>query len=263
MKLKIVVLAAMAAMLAPVGGTAVAQDPGIDEPGVPVPALEPILRSEATARCDGGPCGGTGARDVLWGSTAADRIRAGGARDGVAARAGDDVAHGGAHADVLFGGFGDDSLSGGPGPDDVDDGEGGDTDRVRGGTGNDFLFVLDGDGGDVVSCGGGTTDRAWADLGDGIDHTSCEGVTIPVTAIGVLEAQGPTTHQYGDYALTDERTGRRLALRADPDDAPAQDLSGLVGGRVIVYGTAVPGYEDGQVESGPPLVDVTDAHRTG
>ena len=35
------------------------------------------------------------------------------------------------------------------------------------------------------------------------------------------------------------------------------DLSALVGQRLTVNGTLVPGYENGQVEGGPPLLDVT------
>ncbi len=248
--------------LALVGGSALAEEePGIDDPGMPVPVLEPIVRSEATMRCDGGPCEGTEGRDVVWGSTASDEIHAKGARDGVAARSGHDFLFGGTHADVLFGGPGDDSLQGGGGADDLDDSEGGDRDGIRGGPGEDFAMLLDGDGDDAVSCGEGATDRAWVDLGDEIDHRSCEEVTIPVRAIGVLEVPEITFYMYGDYALTDERSGRHLALQADRDDPPAEDLSGLVGERIVVYGTAVPGMEAGQVEGGPPLVEVTDAYR--
>ena len=34
-------------------------------------------------------------------------------------------------------------------------------------------------------------------------------------------------------------------------------LDGYVGRRVSVYGTLVPGYEKGQIEGGPPLLNVT------
>lgn len=157
-----------------------------------------------------------------------------------------------AGSDVAYGGPGDDALHGGRGADDLDDGGGGDRDEVFGGPGDDFAMLIDGDADDAVACGGGATDTAWVDLGDEIDHPSCEEVTIPVTAVGVLESPELTGYMYGDYALTDERSGRRLALRADPDDPPAEYLSGFVGERVLVYGTAVPGTEDGQVDFGPP-----------
>ena len=35
------------------------------------------------------------------------------------------------------------------------------------------------------------------------------------------------------------------------------DLDAYTGQRVTIYGTLVPGYEYGQVEGCPPLVDVT------
>lgn len=35
------------------------------------------------------------------------------------------------------------------------------------------------------------------------------------------------------------------------------DLDAYTGQRVTVYGAPVPGYEGGQVEGGPPIVDVT------
>jgi TolB protein len=73
-----------------------------------------------------------------------------------------------------------------------------------------------------------------------------------VAATGTLQSQGITTYQYGDFVLTDEATGQLYAVRAS-----GVDLSALVGQRVIVNGTLVPGYESGQVEDGPPLLDVT------
>jgi starvation-inducible outer membrane lipoprotein len=51
--------------------------------------------------------------------------------------------------------------------------------------------------------------------------------------------------------LTDEATGQLYALRAS-----GVDLSALVGQRVTVNGTLVPGYENGQVEGGPPQLDI-------
>ena len=73
-----------------------------------------------------------------------------------------------------------------------------------------------------------------------------------VAATGMLQLQGITTYQYGDFVLTDEATGQLYALRAS-----GVDLSTLVGQRVTVSGTLVPGYENGQVEGGPPLLDIT------
>ena len=73
-----------------------------------------------------------------------------------------------------------------------------------------------------------------------------------VAATGMLQSQGITTYHYGDFVLTDEATGQLYALRAS-----GVDLSTLVGQRVTVSGTLVPGYENGQVQGGPPLLDIT------
>jgi hypothetical protein len=67
-----------------------------------------------------------------------------------------------------------------------------------------------------------------------------------VTATGTLQQQAVTTSQYGDFVLTDEATGQLYALRAS-----SVDLSALVGQRVTV-----PGFENGKVEGGLPLLDV-------
>ena len=252
MRRTVLVLATITLAWVLASGTALAQDPGIDDHGMPLPALEPIVRSEATVRCDGGPCGGTAGRDVVWGSGAAEEIRARGGEDAVSARAGDDTARGGDRADVLFGGLGDDHLLGGRGADDIDDGEGGDADGVRGGDGNDLVIVLDGDSQDQVDCGGGADDIVYADPGDGYDTSSCEEVVVPIRATGFLQTPGATTYMYGDYVLTDEVSGTVYALRG----VNGVDLSPHVGGRVEVYGTVVPGTEAGQIDDGPPLLDV-------
>jgi hypothetical protein len=73
-----------------------------------------------------------------------------------------------------------------------------------------------------------------------------------VAARGTLQPQRITTYQYGDFVLTDEATGQLYALRAS-----GVDLSALVGQRLTVNCTLVPGYENGQVEGSPPLLDVT------
>jgi hypothetical protein len=67
-----------------------------------------------------------------------------------------------------------------------------------------------------------------------------------VAATGTLQQQVVTTSQYGDFVLTDEATGQLYALRAS-----GVDLSALVGQRVTV-----PGFENGKVEGGLPLLDI-------
>ena len=73
-----------------------------------------------------------------------------------------------------------------------------------------------------------------------------------VAATGTMEGLGITTYQYGTHAVPDEASGAFYVLSSD-----VVDLDAYTGQRVTVYGTLVPGYEYGQVEGGPPLVDVT------
>ena len=73
-----------------------------------------------------------------------------------------------------------------------------------------------------------------------------------VTATGAMGRQGITTYQYGTHGVTDDASGAFYVLSSD-----VVDLDAYTGQRVTIYGTLVPGYEYGQVEGGPPLVDVT------
>ena len=73
-----------------------------------------------------------------------------------------------------------------------------------------------------------------------------------VTATGAMERLGFTTYQYDTHAVTDEASGAFYVLSSE-----VLDLDAYTGQRVTVYGTLVPGYEYGQIEGGPPLVDVT------
>ena len=74
-----------------------------------------------------------------------------------------------------------------------------------------------------------------------------------VPATGVLEKPEITTYMYGTHAMTDEGSGTFYALTSEDEGL----LDSYVGQRVTVYGTLVPGYENGQVEGGPPLLSVT------
>ena len=73
-----------------------------------------------------------------------------------------------------------------------------------------------------------------------------------VVAIGVLEKPEATSYMYGTRAITDEASGAYYALSSE-----SVDLDAYTGWRVIVYGAPVPGYGAGQIEGGPPLLDVT------
>jgi len=75
-----------------------------------------------------------------------------------------------------------------------------------------------------------------------------------VVATGVLERQGITSYMYGTHVLTDEASGTLYALRSG-----VVDLDAYVGQRVTVYGTPVLGYQNGQLEGGPDLLEVITA----
>jgi hypothetical protein len=75
-------------------------------------------------------------------------------------------------------------------------------------------------------------------------------LTVEVT--GVIEKPEITTYMYGSHAVTDEASGERYALRSDEEGL----LDDATSRRTKISGTLVPGYEDGAVESGPPLVEV-------
>ncbi len=74
---------------------------------------------------------------------------------------------------------------------------------------------------------------------------------------GVIEKPELTTYMYGTHSMTDE-LGNFYALESD-----IVDLDAYVGQRVTVSGAFVPGYEDGQVEGGPPLFSVTHVEEAG
>lgn len=94
-------------------------------------------------------------------------------------------------------------------------------------------------------------------IGEGEDRASTPQSTIPtgesIVAIGVLEKPEITTYMYGTHAITDEVSGTRYALRSEDVGL----LDSYVGQKVSIYGESVPGYENGQVEGGPPLLNVT------
>ena len=60
-----------------------------------------------------------------------------------------------------------------------------------------------------------------------------------VGVTGILEKPGYTPEGHGPYAITDETTGVRYHV-ANPSE---YIMDGLVGGRVIVYGWVLEGYD--------------------
>ncbi len=72
-----------------------------------------------------------------------------------------------------------------------------------------------------------------------------------VVATAVVQKAEATSYQYGTHVLIDGDTGELVyALTSESVDLDAYD-----GELVTIYGTYVPGYENG-VDGGPPLVEV-------
>ncbi len=192
---------------------------------------------------------GTDGDDTIRATAEDDAIIGGDGDDTIHGYRGKDAMVGGSGLDRLYGGGGIDSANGGSGPDHLNGGSGKDT--LAGGGGDDVLDAMDGTpGNDAVRCGPGR-DVAEVDSADEADASSCEDVIVLVVATGMLEAPEVTTYQYGTHAITDEASDARYALGSD-----SVDLDAYVGRRVTVWGAVVPGTEDGQIEGGPPLLDV-------
>ena len=73
----------------------------------------------------------------------------------------------------------------------------------------------------------------------------------PISASGIVEKPEMTTYMYGTHAITDDDSGTPYALTSKD-----VDLDAYVGEKVTIYGAPVPGYEGGQIEGGPALLEV-------
>ncbi len=73
----------------------------------------------------------------------------------------------------------------------------------------------------------------------------------PISATGIVEKPQMTTYMYGTHAITDEDSGTPYALTSED-----VDLDAYVGQEVTIYGAPVPGYEGGEIEGGPALLEV-------
>ena len=74
----------------------------------------------------------------------------------------------------------------------------------------------------------------------------------PVEVTGVIEEPEITTYMYGSHAVVDEASGERYALKSEEEGL----LTDSNGRRATVSGALVPGYENGAVDGGPPLIEV-------
>ena len=91
---------------------------------------------------------------------------------------------------------------------------------------------------------------AFAQRDAGTGQKKFGSASIEVT--GVIEEPEITTYMYGSHAIVDEASGEGYALRSEEEGL----LSDFNGRRATVSGTLVPGYENGAVEGGPPLIEV-------
>lgn len=73
-----------------------------------------------------------------------------------------------------------------------------------------------------------------------------------VVAEGKIQPAGMTTYQYGTHILTDGSGDLLFALQSD-----TVALDDYVDKRVTLHGVRVPGYQNGAVEGGPDLLEVT------
>ena len=182
-------------------------------PAAAVPALASVAVAPPVCTIVGTP-----GADVLEGTPGNDVICGRGGDDRLVGRGGEDQLRGGRGDDELSGGGGDDLARGEQGKD-VIKGGGGD-DRLRGGKGNDQLDGRDARAfTDIVRCGPGTADRAFADMGDDV-VSGCEVVNqndpptdirlepaavaenSPVgTLVGTLEAKDPDPGEKHSFSL--------------------------------------------------------------
>jgi hypothetical protein len=86
--------------------------------------------------------------------------------------------------------------------------------------------------------------------GTGSTATNNGGKLIEVE--GVIQKQGITTYMYGTHVLLDD--GGTLLFVLVSEDVSLNDY---VGERVTIQGTRVPGYQNGAIEGGPDLLNVS------
>ena len=226
-------LVALAALAMPTAAAAQrAPDGGARIPGCTI---------VGTPRADvlvGGPgddiiCG-LGGNDRLFGGGGDDVLRGGPGADRLQGGSGDDVLRGDEGADELRGGSGNDEVYAGPGDDDAQGGEGNDTiwggtgdDDLGGGPGRDTIRAVDGpDFRDVVGCGSGDHDRAFADTRDDVSE-NCES-----------NSQNTAPHAVDDsYTTTEDTT---LSLPASGAGSPAANDTDAEGDLLSVVSVAGP-----------------------
>jgi hypothetical protein len=87
------------------------------------------------------------------------------------------------------------------------------------------------------------------------ESPSDKGKELPgetLAILGVIEKPEITPYMYGTHAVTDEGSGVRYALRSEEVGI----LDAYTGQRATIFGTPIPGYENGAIEGGPPFLNV-------
>ena len=119
--------------------------------------------------------------DTIDGLDHSDLLRGGGGDDSLTGGFQSDCLFGQKGADSISGDSGYDSIAGGRGADELNGGPGGD--RIRGGAGNDTIraskksnHIIDTDGRNQISCGGGRRDTVVTNEGSNV-APNCEQVT--------------------------------------------------------------------------------------
>ena len=193
----------------------------------------------------GGPdddelAGGPGA-DLLRGGGGADELAGGSGADELHGGYGADILRGGLGADDLFGGYLDDTLGGGPGADVVRGGRGDDTvrggtgdDVLEGGRGDDTLQALDGpDFRDLLRCGAGANDAAFADQADEVG-ADCESNSQNAAPVAVDDTSSTTEDTTLDLPASGAGSPAANDTDADGDTLTVASVSAAVGGTASI-----------------------------
>lgn len=167
---------------------------------------------------------GTEGPDVINGTSGDDVIDGLGGADRIDGGAGNDIIRGGSGGDDLNGGFGNDQLFGGAGDDRVYDDYGAST-LLDGGSGNDYLSIINqsgtdfrilgGDGDDYVEVEVGATGLLTIDAGPGQDRVMIDSNGMPVSVtLGagrdqlVLAETALSAPRFGAITVTDFTPGQ-------------------------------------------------------
>jgi VCBS repeat-containing protein len=202
--------------------------------------------------------------DVLYGGWGDDELFGQRGNDSVSGRRGQDQVFGGPGSDALFGGLHADLVNGGRGPDTMRGGRGPDVlrgslgddlarggyghdavyggtgdDQLWGGRGNDTLRAIDGESfQDVLSCGSGLFDSAFADQPD-VVLPDCESNSQNVAPEAVADTFSTTEDTTLDLPVAGAGSPASNDNDADGDPLTVDSVSGAIGGTVSISAGAI------------------------